>query len=80
MVNMTDGSRETVDTASAFITDSGYTFPVLYDTELSAAMAYGIRSLPATYFIDAEGFAVTYGVGAMNLEVLEFILSMILPS
>ena len=37
MVNMTDGSRETLETASSFIADSEYSFPVYYDTKYSAA-------------------------------------------
>lgn len=71
MVNLTDGSRETVETAQRFITESGYTFPVLFDTELSAAIAYGVNSIPATYFVNAEGNLVAYGIGPLNLETLE---------
>ena len=37
MINMTDGTRETVETASTFIAQQGYTFPVLYDTASEAA-------------------------------------------
>ena len=55
MVNMTDGSRETVETASAFIAGTEYVFPVFYDTDLDAAMAYSVYSLPTTFFIDAQG-------------------------
>ena len=33
MINMTDGSRETVEKASAFIEEQGYGFPVFYDTK-----------------------------------------------
>ena len=40
MVNMTDGSRETVEKASSFITENGYTFPVYYDTDYSATITY----------------------------------------
>ena len=80
MVNMTDGSQETLESASACIETNGYTFPVFYDTALSAAMAYGVSSLPTTYFIDAEGSAIAYGIGAMGLEVLESGIGLILPS
>ena len=48
MINMTDGSRETVTSASEFIKKQGYTFPVLYDTETDAAAAYSANSLPTT--------------------------------
>ena len=70
MVNVTDGSWDTVDSASAFIAENNYTFPVFYDTDISAASAYGVYSLPTTYFIDAEGNGVAYGMGAMDLETL----------
>lgn len=79
MINMTDGSRETVETASAFVEEQGYTFPVFYDTESQAALAYGAYSLPTTYFIDAEGYAVARGVGALSAEALEQGIDMIRP-
>jgi thiol-disulfide isomerase/thioredoxin len=79
MINMTDGSRETVDTASAYVAEQGFTFPVFYDTESEAALAYGAHSLPTTYFIDAEGYAVARGVGALSAEALQQGIDMILP-
>ena len=71
MINLTDGDRETVESAQRFIDEAGYTFPVFFDTELSAAMAYGTNSIPATYFVNAEGNLVAYGIGPLNLEALE---------
>lgn len=71
MVNLTDGDRETVETAKAFIAESGYTFPLFFDTEYSASMAYGVTSIPATYFINAEGNLVAYGIGPLNLDAIE---------
>ena len=70
MVNMTDGSRETADTAMAFIEEAGYSFPVVYDVNYDAAITYGVSSLPTTYFIDAEGVLVAYGMGAMDADTL----------
>ena len=71
MINMTDGSRETVESASEFIAEQGYTFPVFYDTESEAAIAYGAYSLPTTYFIDAQGYAVARAVGSIDGETLQ---------
>jgi len=70
MVNMTDGSRETVETASEFVAQQGYTFPVFYDTAQNAAMVYGVYSLPTTLFIDAEGYLTAYASGAIPRESL----------
>lgn len=79
MVNMTDGYQETVEVASGFIAQQGYTFPVYYDSALEAAMAYGVSSLPATYFIDAEGHVIAKAVGAIDAETLQRGIDMILP-
>ena len=80
MVNMTDGSRETLETASAYVADQGFAFPVYYDTQFSAAIAYGVTSLPTTYFIDAEGYAVAQAIGAIDADTLQRGIDMILPA
>lgn len=80
MVNMTDGSRETVEGAKEFIAESGYSFPVYYDTQYSAAIAYGVMSLPTTYFIDADGVAVARASGAIDAETLQMGIEMILSN
>lgn len=79
MVNLTDGSRETVDGASSFIAQKGYVFPVLYDTTGEAASAYAVYSIPVTYFIDAQGHAVAQATGAIGASTLRRGLDMILP-
>ena len=71
MVNMTDGSRETVDTAKEYVEGQGFSFPVFFDTGSEAAMAYSAYSLPTTYFIDAEGYVVARAVGAIDGETLQ---------
>ena len=71
MVNMTDGSRETVDTAKEYVEGQGFSFPVLFDTGSEAAMAYSAYSLPTTYFIDAEGYVVARAVGAIDRDTLQ---------
>ena len=77
MVNMTDGSRETVDIASAFIEEQEYTFPVFYDTEYDAANTYGVYSLPMTVLIDSEGYTAGYASGAIDGETLQIGIDMI---
>lgn len=77
MINMTDGSRETVESAAAFVEGEGYTFPVFYDTASEAAMTYGAYSLPTTYFIDAEGHAIAKASGAIDAETLQQGIEMI---
>ncbi len=77
MVNMTDGSRETVDAASEFVAGEGYSFPVFYDTDMDAAVTYSVYSLPSTYFIGADGSAVAKATGAIDAEILQSGIDMI---
>ena len=71
MINMTDGSRETVETASVIIEEQGYTFPVFFDTASSAAYTYGVYYLPTTFFIDAEGYAVAQATSTIDADTLQ---------
>ena len=77
MVNMTDGSRETVDTAKDYVAEQGFTFPVLFDTAGNAATTFGVYSLPTTYFIDVQGNAVAYAMGAIDADTLQKGIDMI---
>ena len=79
LVNMT-GGRETQADAEALLTQEGYTFPVLFDLDLDAAMTYGVTALPTTYFLDAEGNLVAWAQGAIDAETLQKGLSMIRPA
>lgn len=77
MINMTDGSRETVEIASEFVEEQGYTFPVFYDTKSDAAMTYGAYSLPTTFFIDADGYVIAQASGAIDGTTLQRGIDMI---
>ncbi len=77
MVNMTDGSRETKESAMKYMGDAGYSLPVYYDVKQEAAYTYMVYSLPTTFFINAEGEAVAYAQGMIDAETLETGISMI---
>ena len=77
MVNMTDNQMETVEVAKDFIKTYGYDFPVYFDVDYQAAMVYGVRSIPQTYFINAEGEAVATATGMISAAQLEQGISMI---
>ena len=70
MINVTDGYQETKEDAVNFIAEKGYTFPVYFDMDLSAASVYGASSLPATAFINADGELVHGQLGMMSEETL----------
>lgn len=77
MINLTDGDRETVETGSAYVEAQGYSFPVYYDTALNAANSYQVYSVPMTYFLDAEGYAIARASGAIDADTLKRGISMI---
>ena len=79
MVNLTDGVDDTVEKASTYIAQQGYTFPVYYDKDLSGATAYGVSSIPFTLFINAEGDIVAYYTGSMNKQILQSGIGMLMP-
>ena len=71
MINLTDGYNETVNGVKEFVSDGGYSFPVYYDIKYEASNIYGIRSIPETIFINADGSLYETRIGAMSEKVLE---------
>ena len=78
MVNLADGSRETVESARDYMDGQGYTLPVYFDTDLSGAVAYAVSSVPSTYFIDENGALVAYGKKALSAEKLQAGIDMLI--
>ena len=70
MVNLSDGARETVEAGKKYINDGGYSFPVYFDTDQSGAAAYALMYIPATFFIDGDGYVVAEAQGAVDGDTL----------
>lgn len=62
---------ETADTVKGFIEEIGLTFRVAIDDAGSVAAHYGVRGLPATFFIDAKGVVRSHNLGPVFGELLE---------
>ncbi|WP_297418206.1 TlpA disulfide reductase family protein [Clostridium sp.] len=71
MVDMTDGQRETVNTAKKFISDNNYNMNVIYDKDSSASMNYNVESIPRTLFIDKNGYIVGDHMGEITKVELD---------
>lgn len=69
-VNMTDGARETKKKVKKFVSDNKYDMTVLLDTEGSVATAFGVRYLPSTFVIDANGVVKGQLVGGTTKETV----------
>ena len=77
-VYMTGMSGETEQAARTFLADNGYTFPVYFDKDSSAAAAFGVNSIPQTYLIDAEGNILGGYMGAMTSSIIDEGIQMLL--
>ena len=70
MVNRTDGSSETVRSATSYIIANGYTFPVFLDERGEGPQKYGVAAIPYTFFINEDGYIVSKvnaGIGKERL-------------
>ncbi|MBQ9238565.1 MAG: TlpA family protein disulfide reductase [Treponema sp.] len=79
MINLTDGSHETMARAQSYVDKQRYSFPVYFDTEAQAAIAYDIRTLPQTYFIDRAGHVAAYAASAIGSQHIEQGIGLIMP-
>ncbi len=70
MLNVT-GSEQNAGDGRTFIQNAPYTFPVYYETANKAMGLYGLRGLPTTVFIDADGKIVQKTIGAITEAKLE---------
>ncbi|MBR1816778.1 MAG: redoxin domain-containing protein [Lachnospiraceae bacterium] len=78
IIDITDGSRDTVESARAFVEDKGFSFPIGFDTEYDGAYTYGVSSIPMTFFIDKDGVPQVYQIGTIDEDVLNEQLELLL--
>ena len=55
--------RAEIDTVKKYVEEFNITFPNLHDPTSKVAVKFGVRGVPMTYFIDADGKAVGGVVG-----------------
>ncbi len=77
MVNLTTG-RETIETATEYISDGGYTFPIYFDSDVDAAVKYSVTGIPTTYFIYPDKTVMGYYESSISAELLEQYISQIM--
>ncbi len=61
--------------ARSFARETGITYPIGFDGEGETAVAYGIKTLPTTVFIDREGRVARKLVNRANMGVLKIFLN-----
>lgn len=70
MIDVNGGGNDDMQEAKDYIADQGYTFPVYFDTDLSATTANRVGSFPTTVIIDAKGNEIYNRAGMMAKESL----------
>ncbi len=71
MIDLVDGTEETVEIAKQFLSENSFTFPVYFDITMQAATIYDANAIPLTYLINKDGEVVAYGRGALDYETLK---------
>lgn len=66
-----EGSSEDI---ADFLTEGGYTYPVVMDEDGSVFAQYGIRAFPTTFMISSDGTVYGYVEGAISAEIMEDIV------
>ena len=70
MLALTDGQRETIESASSYAEGQGFSFPVYFDAFQEGAYSFGINSIPTTFFIDKDGNILDGAIGAIDEHAL----------
>lgn len=70
MIDVNGNGNDNMEEAYAYVEESGFEFPVYYDTDLSAATAYGLTSFPTTVVLNSEGVTIYAYPGMMSKQNL----------
>lgn len=68
------GSEGSITDIAAFLSENGYTFPVVMDDLGLYSSQYGIRAYPTTFMIGKDGNVYGYVEGALTGEIMESIV------
>ena len=74
MLNVSDNEK----TASAFLEENEYGFPVYYDKTQIASYTYGASSIPLTFVLYEGGEVYGYQIGVLPEEALEAAIKTVL--
>ena len=70
-VAVTGGGNDTKSAVDSVISEGGYTFPVFYDNDVSASIAYSVRSIPSIVFLNENGAVFSQKIGVPSQTSFE---------
>ena len=80
LIILTVNLQENPSQVKEFVESFGFSFPVLLATNRKVPLAYNIRGIPATFFIDKDGIIQDIKIGAFAGKTeIESRLSKIMP-
>jgi cytochrome c biogenesis protein CcmG, thiol:disulfide interchange protein DsbE len=62
--------NETAEVVARFAIETGYTMQLITNFEGDIGDAYGVTSLPLTFFVNSDGTIAARHIGAMNLATI----------
>ena len=68
------GSEKSEEGIKEFLSENGYTYPVVMDTTGEIFSAYGIYSFPTTFMIDRDGNVFGYASGQLSEDMMKSII------
>ena len=71
MVNLCAFGNDTKENGKKMVEQGGWMFPVYFDSDGDAVLAYSIRSMPTTIFVGADGELKGRHTGVISREALE---------
>jgi cytochrome c biogenesis protein CcmG, thiol:disulfide interchange protein DsbE len=70
-INLTDGQKETKNSATDFLKNNDYSMNIFYDFDDTIASLFGISKIPSTIVIDKEGHLSSYQPKILSKEEIE---------
>ena len=69
------GQEGSVEDIAAFLSENGYNYPVVMDTDGALLRTYGISEFPTTFMIDRDGNLFGYVAGSLPEESMRDIIA-----
>ena len=69
------GNEGSAEDIAAFLSENGYTYPTVMDTDGSLMRTYGITAFPTTFMITKEGTVAGYLPGSMTRDIMDDIIA-----
>ena len=79
LINLADGTKETEESARAYLKGKDLRCPVYFD-DGTVAEKFSTKSVPMVFFMDTEGVAKAYISGAIDQAAMNRGLATILPA